>query len=63
VLEAAQAATGLSKTGLAKALGVHHSTLWRWMVGKRRMPVATLQLCAVLTLRPELAADLTAHSS
>ena len=54
VIEAAQAATGLSLVRLAAALGVAPSTVHRWLSGAREMPGPAVRLCRVLALYPAL---------
>lgn len=54
VIEAAQAATGLSQVRLAAALGVDPSTVRRWLSGAAPLAEPERRLLRALTLRPEL---------
>ena len=53
VIEAAQAATGLSLVRLAAALGVAPSTVHRWLSGAREMPGPAVRLCHLLRVSAE----------
>ncbi len=54
-IERAQEATGLSQVGLAGALGVRPSTLWRWLAGQSRIDPPALRLLRAYALAPDLA--------
>lgn len=54
IIEAAQAATGLSQVGLARALGVWPQSLRRWLAGDAPMGEPERRLCRAYTIAPEL---------
>ncbi len=61
VIDAAQAATGLSLARLAAALGVSNTALHRWRAGTRAMDETARRLCRAYTLVPELVGALSAE--